>query len=485
MIKIAKLKIISLSLLIFILAVFLYLKIVPFGKISYVRDYSQAWHSGKGFIYGFTPAERIESTAGNLPRLIGDPIYFSLFTPRTFDKAKITVIYRDHLSTSTPLVEAGVLVDKLVWRYDLKPLQNNILDKLMFIWPRLEENGVMFLQKEKNYSSLIDFKKDLETGNLKNCSGGPASCVAIYNYPLKLNYHLVDYQNSEAVVLANPLRGAHQFYLYLNNGPLRLAFDFVDLNQDKELDPITVTLYSGDKVIVSKQLLDENPAPASGQLEEKSLTLEPANLSAGAYKVEVKISDDVVIKKIVSSVSRLSFINKVWPVSSGGQLSLYTDADYLQVKALNPASLQTINFSGQNFSLDKAYDQFIFKTSSKAVAKEIRLSKDDVILENSGVFAWSPAGLFNPSLKKVDRFFLAGETSYIIAGYEPPQETDDGFKIATAEFNLRGAYRENGKYSFMLSIPGLKVDNGSAEYLEIKEIRIDLNGRTLWQKIGD
>ena len=473
-----------LGLILFILVLtFLYLKIVPFGNITYSLDYTAKLHSGKGFIYGFTPAERVDLKSGDGPRLIGDPVYFSLFTPRTFDQATVTVKYRDHLRAETPIIEAGVLVDKLVWRYDLKPLENKILDRLKFKWGRLEDDARIILQSENNYTNLTDFKNDLEKGQLKNCPDGPQTCLIVYNYQLDTDYHLTNYQTGMSLTIDSPLRGAQQFFLYLNDEPLRVSFDFVDLNQNKDSDPITVILSAGAKTIQSQTLTDDTLPTTDGRLETKSLFLEEKELTRGVYKVEIKANEDIVIKKIVSSVNKLAFINKLWPVSANGSLTFYTDANYLQVKALNPASFQTIKFGSENFAVTEIDNQFTFKSNSGALIKEIKLAKDDLILENNGVFAFSPESLFNPLLEKLDRYFTPnGGTQYLIANYQSPRG-DEKLKTATAEFNLRGAYREKGKYSFMISLPGLTADNGVDDYLEIKEITIKLKGRTLWQKI--
>jgi len=473
-----------LGLILFIIVVlFLYLKIVPFGRITYSRDYTAKFNSGKGFIYSFTPAERVDLKSSDAPLMIGDPIYFSLFTPRTFDKAKMTIVYRDNLSLNKPLVEAGVLVDNTIWRYDLKPIDNKGLDYLMLTWHKIEENGHLFLQKNDNYSSLAEWEKDLARGELKGCESGPENCLAVYNYNPPYNYQMSNYRTAVPIVLDKPLRGAHQFYVYLKNEVLRLDMSFVDLNQGLKPAPIEIILSKDNKTITTRRVDDANLSPGSGLIEEKQILIEEKNLAAGVYKVEIKISDDVVIKKIISSVDRLAFINKVWPVSSNGELTLYTDADYLQVKALNPASLQDISFGGQEFNLNETYRQFDFKTSAIEQIKKIKLKKDDVILENNGVFAWAPNSLFNPSLPKVDRFFsVKTAAKYIVADYKKPSE-EEGFKTATVEFDLKGAYREKGKYSFMISVPGLKIEDSTKDNLEIYEIKIELRGRTLWQKI--
>lgn len=486
-----KLRLFFILLGLIIVLIFLYLKVVPGGHIIYERDYEPDLRSGKGFILGFTPAERAD-LSGVYPKIIGDPVYFSLFTPRTFDTAKVTVTYRNHLSSSTPLIEMGVLKDKIVRNYALQPMENKILNGLAGSWTKTTAEGVTFLQAVKNYPDLTAFKKDLAAGRLKDCPGDPTACVAVYNYSLAYNYQLTGTAKSQPLTINQPLRGAHQFYVYVPAGDLRLDFNFVDLNQDKGQDPITVNLYYGDKLIDSRSQPDSNPNPLSGGVEQKKLSLSESNLQSGVYKAEIKISDDVVIKKIQSSSDRLSFINKVWPVSSGGNLTLYTDADYLQAKAFTPASLQAINFNGQNFNLDQPYQQFEFTASTHAVTelasdaaapiKAIKLVKDDVILENDGVFSWSLDSLFDPAFKKVDSHLNLNGIKYIVAVYQTPLE-QNSWSSATAAFSLADSYRENGKYGFLISVPGLKAATGVSDYLEIKSIKVELSGRTGWQKL--
>ncbi|MFA6194869.1 MAG: hypothetical protein WC719_03965 [Patescibacteria group bacterium] len=461
---------------------FLCLKIVLFGHITYSRTWPRGLASGKGFIYDFKPAERIDASSSSL-RLAADPVYFSLYAPRAFDRAEITVKYRDRLATTTPIIEIGVLKDKLTGQYELQPLQNNIVDRYRFSWPRLEDSSDrLVLQTEKYYNDVSEFNQDLKAGNLKGCLGGPTSCVATYNYQLNSEFRLPDYVSLTPTVISQPLRGAHQFYVYFKSSSWRLAFNFVDLNLDKEQDPITVNVYSGDKIIAAKTLADNNPTPDNGQSEEKAITLSGQEAS-GLYRVEIKVSDDIVISKLESSSDKISFINKLWPVSGKGSLTLFTDASYLGVSTVNPVSLGEVIFAGKNFSLDKTYKQFYFQASSGA--NKIVLDKDDLVLENSGVFAFSSASLIDPGAKKVDRYFSASDNiKYIIAVYERPLE-NDGVKTARAALNLRGAVNEKNKYTFLISIPGLDGLAGAENYLDIQEIQIKLTGKTIFEKIKE
>ena len=463
--------------------VFLYLKIVPDGSITYSRTWPRGLASGKGFIYDFKPAERIGAANYSALRLVADPVYFSLYAPRAFNSAKITIKYRDKLATTTPIIEVGVLRDKLTGQYELKPIQNDIVDRYRFSLPRLEDSDRrLILQTEKYYDNPADFEKDLQAGNLKACPGGPASCVAAYNYPLNFDFRLPDYSAISPTVINQPLRGAHQFYVYFKAGFWRLAFDFVDLNLDKDQDPITVNIYSGARVIATETLADNNPTPDNGRSEAKKIILSGQPV-AGLYRVEIKASDDIVMSKLNSSSDKISFINKIWPVSGTGSLILFTDASYIGVATVNPASLDEISFGGKKFNLDKTYKQFSFLGNSGV--NKIILKKDNLVLENSGVFALTADSLINPGVKKVDRYFsLTEPIKYIIAAYERPLE-DNGLKTASANLDLKGAVNENNKYTFLISIPGLDGAAGAADYLEIKKIKIKLTGKTIFEKIGE
>lgn len=480
-----KLRVFWLFVILLIFVIFLMLKIVPDGRTVYSRDYSNYIKSGKGFIYNFTPADRVIEQSRELPKIIGDPVYFSVFTPRTFSQAQLTLTYRSKLTSQTPIIEAGILADNIVWRYDLKPLKNNILDNLAADWYKLSNNNLQFFQSSQHYQSVEDFLEALENNNLEDCPNGPTACVATYNYEPNFHFKFKEAENTTSQLGVNsiPLRGAHSLFVYLDNNYFNFNIDFVDLNQDKAADPIRLLLFKNKELIAEIELLDDNLQPVSGLEEQKNLFLEKDGLEPGLYKVEIKIGDDVVIKHWEISTDSFVFINKVWPVSYNKAINFFTDASYLQVKALDPASLQTIIFGGEKFTIPEAYQQIDFKLSAPSKKNNIILEKSDVILESNGVFALSADKIFNPSFIKIDRnFTLTPEIKYIIASYEEPK-TEGNLLESKAEFNLMGVYREKGKYNFMISVPGLKADSNNDQYLEIEKIEIEFYGRNLWQKL--
>ena len=466
-----------------IIVFFLILKIVPWGHIVYSRNYANPLRVGQGFIYNFTPQDRVIETRGKLPKMVGDPLYFSVFTPRTFSQAKLKLYYRRHLDEKTPVIEAGVLADGVVWRYDLKPIENRLIDNLKSSWQVLSSSPLI-MQQEAYYDNNSEFLQDLEKGSLRECEeDNILSCLATYNYQLNLEPRFSFKSADKPFVLDMPLRGAHTVFLYPESGKLSFVVEFVDLNLDKESDPISLILSQNGKIIERRDLLDENKEAISGREEIKNLDLTFNSLPIGLYKLEIKVSDDVVIKNIKSSTNRLVFVYKLWPVSWGKDINVFTDVNYLQLKALGPASCQDFYFDKEYFSLSLPYvkQEFSLNSTSSSIRK-IELTRDDVIIENGSVFGFSPDTFFNPLIKKIDGYYETNRTiNYIMADYTSPQIVSGDLLVNEVEFDLMGVYRQDSKYNFVISVPG--IEKNFNNYLEIEKIEIGFSGRTLWQKL--
>ena len=114
---------IGIFLILIIVVIFLILKVVPSGRETYIKDYNQTFSLGKGFVNNFTPVEEVD-TAGDLPRIVGEPVYFSVFTPRTFSKVKMKINYRASDFNRLDEMKAGVLINPSTFFYDLKDLKD-------------------------------------------------------------------------------------------------------------------------------------------------------------------------------------------------------------------------------------------------------------------------------------------------------------------------------------------------------------------------
>jgi hypothetical protein len=467
----------------------LFAKIVPGGRASYELEYrnlSQPF-GGRGFIGQLTPAERVSQEKSSPAIMIGDPVYFSVFTPRTFSEAKVTVTYKNELTSATPVIEVGVLVDNLVWRYQTKSLENKTLDNLSD-WQRLQEKEVSLYQKDPIFSSVSEFMEVANKNPEKICSDGKLnSCLALYNPPaLDILQKRTPGPLENFVPWTVPLKGAHQFYFSAEaNKKLFFSFELIDLNLDKRADPVYLTVYKGSQIICQDKIEDNSGGEGEGKSYTKEATLScPPLTTKETLKLEIKGSSDLIIKEISDAPGALNFVGRVYPVQSTTHpLIFWTDRNLISLTTANPASRQKISFGSQEFLLAEPYQRYEF-THKALGLKQIVLEKDDVILETGGVFSLSPETFFNPDFDILGRYFtINDETKYIIADYNQPLVKDGGLKEASATFNTKAAYRENGKYSFMISVPGLAPED--LGQLVIEKIKVEFSGRTLWEKLAD
>jgi len=490
--KSRRIRVVLLIFLLILAGLIVWFKIVPNGQVSYSKSYPAKINllGGKGFIGTLTPADRVLISPGQMAKISGDPIYFSVFTPRTFSSAKITVTYQDNLSSSTPVIEAGVLVDNILWRYQLAPIENRILDENFKDWYQLRQGETLLYQKNKDYSSVADFLATLKNKADSLCpSGDPKSCLALYNTDdLNSDFPKVQAPSNTAEFkpFNIPLQGAHQFYFTKPAGQaLNFSINYTDLNLNKDADSVTVSIYLGTDKIYSKTIPDNFGGENSGVVRNFSDSFSAPSLSdlAAVYKLEIKADDDIVIKKIVSAPSALNIISRIHPVAVSGSVTLWTDSQAIQVSTNNPASAQKINFGGQTFNLSEAYKQFEFVSNQKG-PKEIKLVRDDVIIAGDGVFSLAAEDLFNPQYLAVYRnFTMSDNLKYVLANYEAPKTLANGLKQATVALNTQEAYRENGKYSFIVSVPGLSLyQDGN---IQISNIKVEFSGRTVWDKLKE
>lgn len=436
---------------------FAYMKIIPTGKISYDYDFSRPNY----FISKLTPADRLNLDKSQT-EIKGGPVYFSLKTPRRFERAKATVKFKN--TTDFPVIEIGLLNNKAAWSYDLKPLENKIIDQLSLVWPVvLAPNGVKLIEREKKYDTVEQFLGNLPAKNE----------IALYNYSLKNNFLLDRYEPvKENNLIDYKFRGAYQFYTYIKQEELDYVFNFTDLNTNPDKpSQIVIKVYSSDGLIYS-----------AGAVNNKAV-IKIADLPEGVYRLSVIASDQIITNSLASRQSRFVLINKIW-LAQGNKARpvLFTNSRLVNAQTMNPASKGKIKIGDNFLDLKETYKQFSAKILSGTA--KIELPKDDIIISGDGVFSFTADGWFDPRFKSLDaNLNINGEKiNYILTDYQTPASFD-GWQTASAKFDLTRAYQEGGKYQFLISIPAFKAEEPVSGQIIIKEIKVDLTGTELWQKL--
>jgi hypothetical protein len=470
--------------------ILLWLKFVPTGEITYTRDFQ----GDNEFLSKLTPAERAEEEDGKA-KITGDPVYFTLRTPRPFREAELTFVYNDH-GENASFMETGILMSESDWRYKTKSIQNRVIDRLSSVWNTIEEEGGILLQKEKRFNNIKEFRDNLP----------PPKEFALYNYKLDQNYTLPYYEPSfESRKVNIPLRGGYEFFTYLKDEKMEFEFDFLDINRNRERDDLYLDLYYNDKLLRSKHIKGDGISSDSGEvnkLREEVINLE--EMPEGVYKIEVRANDDIVTKSIKTKQKKLSFIHRIQLADpnilkankeSRYPVSMHFSGSEINAKTVYPASLQTIQLgsdSGGDLIIEDTYKQFsrhISGNQTQATSTEILLEKGGIILSGDGNFAFSSGALLDPGYNRVKFPSDVGEElNFILAGYTSP-EGKNGWKEKTVKFNLDSAYSEREdfprlfrKYKFIISSPGINKDRESE--IEIKKIQVKLKGESLWERLG-
>ena len=428
-----------------------------------------------------SPLERyaISSEGGLL--MMADPLYFSVFSPRPFQNIELEIVYRPHLTNNQPIFEAGFLADSKLWRYRLEPVYNLYLEKLAADWNLVSDDNLKLYQKYNHFKSVSEFLNYQANNN-------QADNFLLYNVNSdilkpRLNEDFLKKQLPDTISFPYSLRGSHQFYVYLDNSKLELSGEFYDLNENKDLDDLEIILFNGSQQIANLKIIDnraEQELSANQSLAEE-FNFVQLNLKSALYKIELRSSDDIIVKNLSVNSHYLSFVNKIWPLSDN-QINLITDSSYLQIKSLSPLSYQDLKFGENEVSVSEIYKQYEVKNNHQD--NKIILKHGGLILENNGVFSAEAESIVNPNYPQLDRFSLRNKNiEYILAHYEPAELLDDAWRRSIVSFRASDLYRENGRYNLILSIPGLKLNEGAGGLMEIKDIKIKYYGPSLWQKI--
>lgn len=465
--NIFRLRLILYFLLALITAFLLYQAVAPFGAQTYAvtpceREFSISKLSPPDRV---ADANRVEGEC--VQRIIGEPAYFNVFTQRSFDEATVTVTYR---TEATPVVELGVLADAAK-NYRLQPLEHSLLDQLD--WPRAEHEGLTLWQRRPVYKGVEHFT-----------ASPPAAGVRTYRADLPLN-HAAATPFADSRPAFRPLRGGYRFYAaHPHSGDIAFDFTFDDLNGSDDADPVRVALYVGDSLIDERTLADARGAEGGRQRQSAgTLALAVPNAPEGVYTVAVTASDDIITTGLTTTAAALSFINRVHLAQTAtAGFAVTTDIPEIAFSTPNPGSTQTVHIGTSSIAITEPFRQYAHTAAEKTSI--VRLERDGLIIAGAGVIAFDESNLFNPAYRPFDRTTDLDEVEYILSSYRPQAPSGD-WQTRSVTFDLTNALRYENRYGFLLSAPGLRADDAVEDWVEVKEVRVELRGKGVWEKIRE
>lgn len=443
------------------MVILLILAIRPSGQATYFLDHRY----GNYFIHKLTPPERWSTSSDQLI-LTGQPAYFFLRPSRLFKEAEIKLTWQQR---QEPIyLEAGVLMDKANWQYQMAPLSNAALDQLT--WPSVKSGDYQLWQRQNKYNSWSHFLSQLP--DYKK--------LAVYYWsPTTTKINVPDYSfSSEWQELPGQWRGPQQLVLYLGAEErlawrLNVSSDSWDqLSATEKTIEINVWDYQGQRRWTNKRQISE---------QQLAYDVIVGPWEAGVYRLEIKASPRILFK-LATKQTVFAWQGQIWPV---GQLEkgwqIWTDVPEVVMQTIQPTSRQVITIDKQIVDIDQTYQQFKVKTSAGNSSLQFKIG--DVQLSGNGYFSLRP-DIFRTQPFKVDKFLSEklAQLDFIAAKYQTP-DCFEGKCQATVKLSLAGADWQRGDgYKIMLAAADsqLTADNP----IVLDRIEIKLAGSTIWQFIG-
>ena len=428
---------------------------VPDGRLSVTSDFVRP----APFISQPKPSERLskpEKAADGTWRtqMTGDPVFVDLAPPSRFDTVTVSLVYEN---SGHPVVEVGALSSAIDEQFDLRPVENRVLDALP--WKRVASGSLTLLDRGDRYVSIDDFFREPPERNR----------VAVYGADAPIPYVLRGYVPASASrEIDVSLRGHHRLLTYVKGEPLNLSFVIQDMNRQEGADPVIVSVYAGDdEEPVARTILADDGNTRDDQRSSKLRTVPISLVSPpeGFYKIEFTASADVFIRKILTRQRKLVFVDKLYLGDHVGfsdstpPVTVFTNGQRLTARTPHAESLQTLVVGGERVAIEQPNLRYMREVKGDGLASVIS-PKRDVLLETDGVFSLSKDEYFDPlpltmQWYTTQRDLETRGIEYVLAAYEPPH-ADGELRTGTVTFDMKTLARtKEGAYRFVITAPGI------------------------------
>jgi len=407
------------------------------------------------------PSERLavpvdDQLAGTVRPLVDSPLYLDVTPPSSFDSITETVRYVNKGGT---LLELGALASSIDDQFELRPADNRLLDSLQ--WNRVASGQLTLLERNHRYASIDEFFSDPPD----------LSHLAVYRAKTDVPYRPADHQPLTQVrEIEVSLRGRHRLLTYVQGEPLNFSFQVQDMNRQEGADPVIVSVYKlGEKEPFTRSILEDDGNTKDDQRSSKlrTVAVSVTDPAAGTYQIEFTASNDIFIRRIMTSNRKLVFVERIYLGDHVGYsdvvnpLTVYVDGQGLVARAAHLESLQTLSVDGRPLVLGEPQTRYIRRLSAVGLVP-VTSPERDALLESDGLFALSQEDYFNPLPFTINEFTTAPDLSargidFILTSYEPP-ETDGAVSAAQATFEVdKLARTADGAFRFAILAPDVIV----------------------------
>ncbi|MBI4257282.1 hypothetical protein HY626_04475 [Candidatus Uhrbacteria bacterium] len=379
-----------------------------------------------------------------------DPAFFFLHPHREefFDQVVFDVWFQNK---ALPIVELGGLAGVNPETYTLYPLHNRLIDEST--WNRIDEGGLVLLQREETYGSLADFFADPPSRDE----------VAVYRTSFDVPYRIEEYQPTTSIqTIDASLRGHHEFKTYIKNETLSFVFNYMDMNREEGEDVVQVIVFNEQNQPVAEARAGDDGNASDDAVVGyglKELQLTAYSLPEGVYKVVMNTTRDVFFRTIQTPQQKVVFLNTLFIGDEIGYrepsqgTTLYTESKRLRFQTRHAQGIQTITAGEQKLDIAQPYEWYTLTLTSEGL-ESVVLPTGDVETVTEGTFSFSPSQYFNPDPVSLNAYTTIEQlgVDYVLAQYQSPRQEGD-WLVATVPFDVADLYEEDQTWKFSFSTP--------------------------------
>lgn len=416
------------------------------------------------YINRILPQDRApESTEGEYVTLVAEPAYFSVNLPdddvRTVD---VSLAYRNH---GQDIFELGALTDIYSQSYDLKPIENALINESS--WSSLRDGDRILLQRAETYASIADF--------LVN----PPARSRIATYHDELG---TPYRDAECVPLGRTqtfdvsLRGYHKLATYVKNEALDFAISYMDMNRTTGTDEGVVRVWNENEEIMFERRFSDDGNATENQVSSALTTIDVEGVGwpEGVYTIEMSGTSDIFWRRITTAQRYATFVNRVYIGDDVGYraepraTAFYTDAKHFTFETFHADSPEWVRIGRLTVPLPTSHDKVQQSILDVGVVEGMA-PVGDVKITGEGLFAFSLGSFFNPYPARltVHTDLASLGIDFILANYAPPQEDEEGWSTASASFDAASLAKQNGAVTFILSAPAIAEEGAVVDIRDI------------------
>lgn len=390
-------------------------------------------------------------------RLNDEKLNFTTKIPRSFAYAKVTVNLNNKsqdvvtLSAQAPpnVVATPTLVDvqflnTLPWK--------SISDGGWTLWQRQNDSEIQKKIQVRQYNSVTQFLDDPPHGER----------IGVVNVDPETFLTIPSYRPStELITLAHSFRGSHTLSLYAQDEPLVVNFQKIDLNRASGADTLSYKLTSQGKVLAQDTVPDDGVVGKSRPAGiPQPVSIRVPHVGKGIYQLELKTSEDVLIRDISTTQHYLAFQGYVFladgpsylPNTAFQPVVLSMLSGNVTLQTPHTDGVQTISVGNKRVKLTSPKQSV---TTQAANGTKFLIPRGDIFLTGKDITLEPAEQFFQflPVSLPITGSPLLDGIDYIWAPYQP-RETFGPLTV-TKTFALADLFIKSKTLYFSINAPGL------------------------------